>query len=53
MDPIGSLIAAGVDRALVAKLSALRAASARVPVDLPGVAIDRFEVEVEPAKRGG
>ena len=53
MDPIGSLIAAGVDRELVGKLAALRAASSRVPVDLPGVTIDRFEVEVEPAKRGG
>ncbi len=47
-DPMAALHSAlpGFDRALLARIAAIRASAQRVKVDLPGVTIDRFTAEV-------
>jgi hypothetical protein len=50
LDPVNALqkILPDFDPKLIAEIAALRAASSRVTVDVPGVKLDSFQLEVEP-----
>jgi hypothetical protein len=51
LDPVGSLkeIVRSFDKKLIDEIIAVRQASARIAVDVPGVKLDSFVLEVEPA----
>jgi hypothetical protein len=55
LDPVGALkkILPGFDSKLISEIAALRSASSRVAVDVPGVKVESFQLEVEPAGKGG
>lgn len=55
LDPVSSLqkLLPDFDSKLIAEIAALRSASSRLAVDVPGVKLESFQLEVEPEQKAG